>query len=565
MPGVSHNGWSAIPAWIGPDERPRMTWWSLPSSPSNGVGVVIVPPVGYEAWSAHRTLRTVAEGLAARGCTVVRYDPDATGDSAGESWDAGRMPAWKSDVGLAADALRHQGAASIVLLGLRAGASLALDQAHAVEASAVVAWAPINSGRRLVRQLRLLSTSVPDGAPVPHGDRAVVLAGSVFTEETLAELAALDLLELTAAPASKILVIERDDQQHDGALVAHLASLGATVDRYSADDIGTAIDRPTEYAEVPEASVAQVCDWVAGVVPTIDGQHSAVPPRSPTGLGPPARTQARMHWGDTLVDEEVLAIGRNNLVGVLTRPQRSPRATVLWLNSGSEHHVGPGRAWVEYGRTLAASGFASVRIDLSGWGESPDHEHAPGRPYDPHCVSETIQAGEALAESDLGPIVVAGLCAGAWVALRAALDHPFAGVVAFNPQLYWQPGDPIEANIATETRPRRRSEIARIERLRHWGVWSALDAVGIRHPAARWLRALERTGTPTLMAFAEDDDGLQFIESRLARSWSAVRRSGNIDLAVVDGIDHSMHRHWLRPRMIDAVASWLTTTFPADR
>ena len=542
-----------------------MTWWSLPTPESNGVGVVIVPPIGYEAWSAHRTLRTVAESLAARGCTVVRYDPDATGDSAGASWDPGRLPAWKSDIALAADALRNHGAESIVLVGLRAGASLALDQARNVKASAVVAWAPISSGRRLARQLRLLATSVPEGAGDHQGDEAVVLAGSVFIEETMDGLAALDLLELTTAPASKILVIERDDQQQDDGLVAHLTSLGAAVDRHTANDIGTAIDRPTEYADVPDASVALICDWVTDkVTPSLAIHRGELPQPSLEDVGPPQRNRARLPWGDTLVDEEAIVIGPNALVGVLTRPQVRPKATVLWLNSGSEHHVGPGRAWVEYGRTLAASGFASVRIDLSGWGESPDHGHAPGRPYDQHCVSETIQTAEALAKNDLGPIVVAGLCAGAWVALRAALDHPFGGVVAFNPQLYWQPGDPIEANIATETRPRRRAEIARIERLHAWGVWSALDAVGIRHPAARWLRALERSGTPALMAFAEDDDGLQFIESRLAHSWSAVRRSGTIDLAVVDGIDHSMHRHWLRPRMIDAVTSWLTTTFPAD-
>ena len=53
--------------WIGPPERPLMSWLSAPAGGGSEVGVVIVPPVGYEYWTAHRTLRTLAERLAAAG------------------------------------------------------------------------------------------------------------------------------------------------------------------------------------------------------------------------------------------------------------------------------------------------------------------------------------------------------------------------------------------------------------------------------------------------------------------------------------------------------------------
>ena len=53
------------------------------------MGVVIVPPVGYEYWSSHRTLRTLAERLAGQGCCALRFDFDGTGDSAGDQWDPG--------------------------------------------------------------------------------------------------------------------------------------------------------------------------------------------------------------------------------------------------------------------------------------------------------------------------------------------------------------------------------------------------------------------------------------------------------------------------------------------
>ena len=41
----------------------------------------VLPPVGYEYWSSHRSLRTLAERLAQNGCLALRFDFDGTGDS----------------------------------------------------------------------------------------------------------------------------------------------------------------------------------------------------------------------------------------------------------------------------------------------------------------------------------------------------------------------------------------------------------------------------------------------------------------------------------------------------
>ena len=559
----------AVPAWLGPADRPLLSWWSTPSSggPTTGVGVVVVPSVGYEAWTSHRTLRTLAERLAGIGCTVVRYDADATGDSAGGSWDGGRVAAWRQDVARAVEAVRASGASSVVLCGLGSGATMALEQAAAVGADGVVAWAPAVSGRRLVRQLRLMATPVPDDPAHPDRSGAYVQAGTVLTAETLADLAAIDLLGLAEAPAPRILLLERDDRPPEDALAAHLGALGSVVDRRTATGTEAAADRPTEYAEVPTSDVATIVTWAAGAIAATGragpGAPSSEGRGGPAGAAAAPTSVAQIPWDGTTVDEAVVHLGSGGLVGIQTTPSRRPRATVLWLNSGSEHHVGPGRAWVEYARALALSGFASVRIDLSGWGESPDHGHAPGRPYDPHCVAEATEAARDLADRSAGPVVVAGLCAGAWVALAAALDAPFDGVIALNPQLYWQPGDPVEADIVAETHVRRLPEIARIERWRRFGAWSALDAVGLRPPAARWLRRLAATGTPVLLVFAEGDDGLGYLEGRTGRTWRAVRRNGTLERSVVAGIDHPMHRQWLRPRMVDELHRWLDQRFPA--
>ena len=67
-----------------------MSWLTAPGGGASSVGVVIVPPIGYEYWSSHRTLRTLAERLAEQGCSRLRFDFDGTGDSAGDQWDPAR-------------------------------------------------------------------------------------------------------------------------------------------------------------------------------------------------------------------------------------------------------------------------------------------------------------------------------------------------------------------------------------------------------------------------------------------------------------------------------------------
>jgi hypothetical protein len=414
----------------------------------------------------------------------------------------------------------------------------------------VVAWAPVVRGRRYVRELQLLGLSVPADRSSAAWDGAIVQAGSIFTAGTLEGLGALDLSVLPAVPAARTLVIDRDDRLGSTPLLDRLVELGARPDHLVLAGTDQVLDQPTEYATVAEDIVDHICSWVG---------PGEVHPRLPE-----PRARARFPWEEGSVIEEVVRLGPHDLVAVVTRPVGPSRATVLWLNSGSEHHIGPGRAWVEYARQLALVGYTSVRADFSGWGESPDCGHAPGRPYDPHGTDEAGQMVGALRDAGHRHVVVAGLCAGAWIALRVALTVAVDGVVAINPQLYWQPGDPVEADIVAETRVRRHDEIRRIKTLRDTGLWWALDAVGVRHPVAVWLRSLARAGVPVMTLFADGDDGLEFLVDRTGRAWAEATGGGGVDLVVVDEIDHPMHRHWLRSEVVSALCSWLESAIPSE-
>lgn len=276
--------------------------------------------------------------------------------------------------------------------------------------------------------------------------------------------------------------------------------------------------------------------------------------RSRAVIGRPAAT---MTWRGTRLREEVVEVGPGRLVGVMTEPIDGGSGPVaVFLNSGSEPHIGPGRAWVEYARDLATFGYASLRVDFRGWGESPDEGFAPGRPYAPHVEDDTIAIIRAIGDRLGRPVVLVGLCAGAWVGLRVVLREHFAGVIALNPQLYWRPGDPVEATMA-ETRLRRAASRSRDELGRRLRLWSLLDRIGHRPWAAAWLDQLRARDAAILMVFAEGDEGIGYLETRLGRRWREARRSGRIRVVVLPDIDHSMHRAWLRGAVVDELREQL--------
>jgi hypothetical protein len=308
---------------------------------------------------------------------------------------------------------------------------------------------------------------------------------------------------------------------------------------------------PTEDATVPEA--------------VVDALVAAVGPGNDERLAEPAEVpEAMIDWKGGAVRERVVRLGQIGMVGVLTTPSSGSADTVVvWLNSGSESHVGPGRAWVEYARSLAARGVAALRLDFTGWGESPDLGHAPGRPYDAHGVDDAITAVGALEEVGFERVVLAGLCSSSWIALQVVLQRPVAGVFALNPQLYWQRHHPVISTIR-EGRIARTPMREREERGARFGIWTMLDTLGQRGWAGRWLDRLNEIGTPVALCFAEGDEGLEFLRLRHSRRVARVTANRVVKVIEVPDIDHSMTRVWLRDRIVDAVAGFVDELPPAQ-
>ena len=492
------------------------TWWH-PGGPS---GVIIAPPIGYEYFSSHATLKTLADALADRGFTVVRFDYDGTGDSAGEAWDTGRLASWRKSLRDVVDAVHASGCTHVSVVGLRFGATLALELDGI---DAVVALAPVIAGKRWMRELRMLG--------IPTKRPGFVAGGTVFSDETVAAMAGVTV---SATPTKRVLLLERPS-----APLAGLKLDGSDVTLEAATGSEMFLDQPSEEAVVPVPLIARIVDWLGAPLP------------GSTALTPRATTT--MKWRDGSVDERFVEIA--GLPGIRGSGQNG-QPLVVFLNSGSEVHVGPGRAWVDYSRALNLAGYPTLRIDWPGWGENV--EGRVGRPYDQQSHDATLRLVNELRASG-ERVVLAGLCAGAWTAVKAGQQSDIAGIVAFNPHLFWNERNyRVIARIA-EAGAARAPERNRQAKLARYGLWSALDVLRIRPQAARWLTGLSKRRVRTLLLFSQGDDGIVYLRSRLARRLAKELARGVVTVAELDDLDHQMYHEWRRPEVIATVLRFLAT------
>ena len=123
--------------------------------------------------------------------------------------------------------------------------------------------------------------------------------------------------------------------------------------------------------------------------------------------------------------ERVFCFGPNDgLAGVLTEPEadryRNDKPTVIWLNAGVLHSVGPFGWYVTLARRLAENeGVSSFRLDLSGTGDSV--LQIDGKDNLERYVADVTAAMDLLAnERDARQFVLVGLCSGAILAQHLA-------------------------------------------------------------------------------------------------------------------------------------------------
>jgi alpha-beta hydrolase superfamily lysophospholipase len=562
---------------------------------SSGLGLILCNPFGYEAVCAHRGVRALAEAAAARGIHALRFDYSGTGDSADIEPQSDQLEAWTQDVAAAAAELqRRTGVDRVCLLGIRLGALLATLAAPRCRGVAgLILIAPVISGRRYLRELRTtrlaaalrIETGESAGEPLDSestSDGSLEVGGFAISAATQTALAHVDLAAPGAAAAPAVLLLDNINAPAARAWSEVLSALGVET-RYLALPglIEMAITAP-QAATVPHAMVAAVLDWLQSIPAASDGPETSAPPLPVSrtedevltlvGAGP---RRAALTERPVFLDPGVM------IFGIVTEPRRgeSRRRGVILLNAAADYHIGAGRIYVSLARSWARRGYCVLRLDFAGVGDSATR---PGHPDDAVFPADALQDIRAAIDYlriryGIGDVTLAGLCSGAYHALRAAVaELPVSRILMVNPlNFFWKKGMALsELQLAEVVRfPAVYRE--RLFSFRHWGllltgrvsIWRIIRVyvrrvlLALESALREWARALRiqlpqdlgtelqriaARGVRVVFVFARGEPGIGLLK---LQAGSTVAKLGDrCRVHIIDSGDHIFGRR--APRSI---------------
>lgn len=571
---------SAQPLYFGPRNRSLFGWLHRPAAEqTKNIGIIACSPSGYEAICTYRTYRHFAESAAARGFPTLRFDYDSTGDSAGRELDPDRLGHWLRSIEAAIETLRAEtGVERVCLFGARLGATLAALAAQGrSDIYAMIAFAPVVKVSAYLRELRALSLSRPQSSPpadVVIDPGLQEAAGFPTTEETRAELGKVNLLELEASPASHVLILERDDITVKDSWPQRLLSQGAQVLN---EPLVGYVDmmRDAHASKVPTQSIARAFDWLSALAqPAIASAAST------------ASTSTDFTFDERQVRETALFLDRSQvLFGIVAEPiepSGSIRDVAILLNSGTIHHIGPGRLYVAIARRCAAKGMAVARIDVSGVGDSNVREGAAwNSPYSDSANLDIREAVEFAQRRYPGAKVhLIGLCSGAYHGLKAAVSGAsLHSVVMVNPlTFFWKPGmslDYADFQVTSESSRYARSAASLASWLKllrgrvnlktaatvFWKRFNvrgrnALRNVGrllgvrLQDDLASELLRVARQSTDMFFVFSASDPGHVMLREQGGHVVDRLASREQLRIAIVQGADHTFTARWNRDQLI---------------
>jgi alpha/beta superfamily hydrolase len=539
---------------IGPVERRSFIWEHRPER-ATALAIVICTPLGYQYTCAYRTLRRLAERLASLGHVVVRLEYHGTSNAAGGHLEANLVDAWRACV---ADAISHvaaHGALQVGLVGLGFGALLAMQQASKdTIASHLVLWDPVTSGRRFARELTALAMATGEAQPTEDDAAALSVVGIRYTSQTLDDMKQLDAAQYTVADRS-VLLIERPEREPLDEFVGALQESHCEVTRRRLSGTSELLDTDAELARFPAAIVDEIVRWIAAA--RIDSTPITNETRSAVDAAP-ARLEAAG------CDEEYERIEPTGLAVVWGRnPRHTDPTCVIFLNNGVAPSTGPARAWVEMSRALNRHGWGTMRLDVSGLGESPtrprfhdDDNHARVVTDD---ISEAIDAAKSRGYTQF---ILVGLCSGAFNAIEAQYaDDRVTSFFALNPAVWVTPRR-WKCWLAPwwrlfEFGMRKTPIRVRVLRLPRW-LWRTLAFVRITPPADLTLRHLARLGRRSTIVFSDDDAGFVDFERRTMRAIDEYQApASTVEVVVVGNLDHSLFGHGARETVTELLLDWM--------
>lgn len=181
------------------------------------------------------------------------------------------------------------------------------------------------------------------------------------------------------------------------------------------------------------------------------------------------------------MQETVIQFGPDQgLLGILTTPADSVRVAeapiAVIINAGIVHRIGPFGLHVKLARQLAESGFSTLRLDLSGLGDSlPRTEKLDGQS---RAVLDVVDALDFLqSQHGANRFVILGLCSGAYNAHQVAIqDDRIVGAVFMDGIVFRTMGYFWRHTVGRLLKPRTYRNALKRRKLAKVHAWVTEDA-----------------------------------------------------------------------------------------
>lgn len=595
------TGIQRIPFYVEMGRDALLVWAHVPDEPSDHA-VILCPPVGHEFINSYRGLRHLADGFARKGVTTFRMEYQGVGDSSGLDTDPDRISKWLASIECVYRFIQETcGIKRVSLFGFRMGGTLAVMVSEKLEIETLACWEPVVEGRRYIREMLALQRT-GENADLDVDSTSLEGGGFLITRETMNEILAISLLQV--APRAKyILLFSSDDLPAPGSLIESWSARGLDFHHASLPGYADMMSLP-HHSKVPEQAIEIITKQFTQL--NISAKKISFPDLSAYQqirhdcytYGSSAK-ESMDAGGGFPVTEILCRIPNTPLFGILSLPllrDAEHKPTVLLLNAGSVHRIGPNRNYVYIARQLLSLGFSVFRLDFIGLGDSlhpiPEKENDP---YMPEFMENIRQAITFLKKHHgMNNVILMGVCSGAYASFQSAVhmqEDAIYEIMPINPlTFYWKEGMSLdvapseyyfswdgyqqavwkkdkwkkllsgEKNIgevlSTLTVILRLKTAALLKPLINRLKW----AVGVRNiEDLAWdLEIIAKRGIKINFIFADTDPGVKLLKEGAGKTVDKLRERGSLGISFIPKANHNFSSHRGRTQLLKKINDYFS-------
>jgi dienelactone hydrolase len=294
---------------------------------------------------------------------------------------------------------------------------------------------------------------------------------------------------------------------------------------------------------------------------------------------------------DAALTERPVQFGSDGkLFGIVAEPAKTEarRRAVILVNAGADYHIAIGRMYVSLARCWARRGYLVLRMDLGGLGDSGTRADRPeNEVFPPAAVDDIRCATEFMRERyQAREVTVAGLCSGAYHALRAAVNAvPLDRILLVNPETFRWDEDMTLEDIDPAAVVKTASVYG--EKMRSWDSWKKLLTgradlwwiakrfalrlalwlgvtmrgllrslnIRLQDDLGAELQRLAAQGIQTTMVFSRGEPGIALLKMQAG---SALQSLGDrFRMHIIDNADHTFSRSASRVELQEVLSGEL--------